>query len=254
MRYRAKCRASGLSLIELLISMSIAIVIGLMAVAIFRMLSQASRETTSSYLISRDFEEAVRILREDLRFTNLGAVRVYDGTKNSPPALTCPSAMLPGQAVTLNEDGYPQWQGSVVYRLELSGDKQSASLIRTFLPQKGFLPQVIPAPLTGPPSGESKVLLTDLIPPNATVSTKDGDLSSGSTGGFGAYFLHKNAQGQFFRSTVNPIQTDGGQSPDPNVDQTSSTRLVEVQLWLRTGSDKSNYSSIKVPLQVAVRY
>ena len=65
MRYRAKCRAWGLSLIELLISMSIAIVIGLMAVAIFRMLGQASRETTSSYLISRDFEEAVRIRTEE---------------------------------------------------------------------------------------------------------------------------------------------------------------------------------------------
>lgn len=238
---------------EVLIASSIALVLGLVAVSFFKLIRQASVQTTSSYLISRDLEEAVKVLRNDLRQTALASVRIYSNpTGPVPPSLTCVTAEQTGNGIHLNEDGQPEWTGWITYRLE-SGKSGRASLIRTVTPRNGAIPNVAPLPNMGPASGDSKVLLNELAPPSVTIPVQGGSsISTGPTGGFTASFVRLDAANSYLNSKYSPVEVTAG--IDSSLKQSGNTRLIEVKLALLQNAGTADASYIEIPVRVAPRY
>jgi prepilin-type N-terminal cleavage/methylation domain-containing protein len=244
---------NGFTLLEVMIASSIALILGLVAMSFFKLIRQASVETTGSYLISRDLEEAVKVLRNDLRQTALASVRIYSNPSGPvPPSLTCVTAQDAGTGIHLNEDGQPEWTGWVTYRLE-AGKSGAASLIRTVTPRKGAIPDVAPMPNIGPAVGDSKVLLNQLAPPNSSIEVEGGtNISTGLTGGFSASFVRLDGSNSYKNSKWSPVEVTSG--AEPSLSQTGNTGLIEVKLALLQNAGTADASYIEIPVRVAPRY
>ncbi len=229
----------GLTLVEILIASALALMVGLLALSLFRLVGKASRETTSSYLISRDLEDFQRILRSDLQQTALASIQVLplEGKAAPLPSLSCLTCLDSAGSPTLSEDGRPEWTGWVVYRLLVSGSGP-ARLERRILRRTGALPDLCPSP--DGPTQEARTLLTNLLPPGQELP----GVPRGGTG-FRARFLRTGPQGNYELSDQNPAR-----SQDPR----GNTRLVEVQLSLVEGLETANPSFLQIPIRVSPRY
>lgn len=232
-------RRRGLTLTEVLIASVLALMVGLLGLSLLRLMSKASRETTSSYLISRDLEDFQRILRNDLQQTALASIQVLplEGKAAPLPSLSCLTCLDAAGKPVLGEDGRPEWSGWVVYRL-LASDKGAARLERRVIRRSGALPDLCPN--LGASTSESRTLLTNLLPPGIAVASAPPQST-----GFQARFVRVGGQGNYELSDQNPAR-----SQDPR----GNTRLVEVQVSLVEGLESSTPSFLQIPIRVSPRY
>lgn len=229
----------GVTLIEVLLASALALVVGLTALSIFRLLHKATRETSSSYVISRDLEEAQRNLRADLRETALASVRLVP-QKQGPAALACVTSVNEQGRPQLSPSGTPEWCGWVFYRL-LTQPGQPARLERRLVRRPGSLPDV-PASFNEN-SGQARVLLTEVAPPDFQ--------SLGPAGGFELSFLRLDPDGRYQNSPTNPALVTAGIS---GLRISDNTRLIEVRLAVVEGLSTSTPSFLQIPIRVCPRY
>lgn len=241
----------GFSLIEILLGSAITLALALVALSVFRLLGQASRETTSSYLISRDLEEAHRILRTDLRQTALASVRIYPRTGTKiPPSLTCISALDNTGVVRLGEDGVPDWQAWVTYRLLVDGNR--GRLVRSVRQRPGSLATIAPIPDLSAPSGDSRTILNNVVVPGTTIQYPGAPIVTGDWGGFHPSFVRLNDNGEYEYSNFNPAQVTAGEAPGQSID--GNTFLVQVRLAVADSQNPTKVSYLELPIRVSPRF
>lgn len=233
----------GVTLIEILLASALSLVVSLTALSVFRLLHKATRETSDSYVISRDLEEAQRNLRADLRETALASLRMVP-QRQGPAALACVTSINEQGRPQLSPSGTPEWCGWVFYRL-LTQPGQPARLERRVVRRAGALPDV-PASFDEN-SGEARVLLTEVAPPDFTAEA----ISLGPAGGFELSFLRLGPDGRYQNSPTNPALVTAGIS---GLRISDNTRLIEVRLAVVEGLSTSTPSFLQIPVRVCPRY
>ncbi len=247
----------GFTLIEILISASIALVLGLAAVSLFSLVHAMTVSTTSSYLISRDLNTGLHRLRSDLRNTALASIRTFPPpdhrqSYSGPPGVTMVSPFTPNGRFSLDPTGAPRWPSVTAYVLDYSPGSATGNLVRWQKTNTSLLPTADTLPFPIPSSTISKeVIFRNVVAPDSTLSGvgEKGQIRSDKDGGFRLRFVRLTGDPTNSRaytlSKWNPAQVTQGQAE--GLDFVGNTLMVSVrlQLYERDNSDKSNYISIE---------
>ena len=235
-------KTRGMTLIELIIYMALAVVACVLLWSIQNITRSTQNASMANYLVNGDTETCLTVLRRDLNESALAAVNVYPSSTapSEPPGLSLVSSRAFGgerEGETLvNSWGAPQWDKHVFYTLQAS-DENTGSLIRweKEIAQKNMLP--VPATVLPSLDGREheKVVLRDVLLPDRTVSGvgEGGSITTDKFGGFRAQFVRRvgGSGGEEQLTEVNP----------KNGNPHDNTRLMELELKLLQ-NEKSYYS------------
>lgn len=237
-------RRRGFTLIELLVYCALALVIGLAAASLFRLMQGMMVTTNVSYLVSRDLEVGLATLRQDLEDAPISSMQVYAGGQS--PGLVVQTARDDQGHMVLSPFGVPQWQGWVFYTLQKTGDV-TGDLVRweqrqvTDLPLLATLP---PSPVPGTAT-RRKVVLRSVVLPGATLPgvSSGGSITADADGGFLVRWVRTDGTG-YSLSPSSPMQVSAGKAP--GLDVSGNTRLVDVriQVFEPSGTGKASYLSL----------
>lgn len=247
-------RKRGFTLVEIIVYSVLALLL-LGLISSLLVLSRRNYEaTSSSYLVGRDAEVAIRWLRTELQETALTSLRVYPSPDNSSeaPGMSLLSARDPSKGFTVTPYGAPDWSREVFYTLD------GTSLIRW--EQKRSDSSPIPVAPTGMPSvttGDKRVVLRGLAEPGTKLPGL-GQLDN--YGGFRAAFVRHDSKGEIPSSRQdesltawNPSQVTLGK--DSRLSVKGNTRQLEVTIVVQTKSSATGKKSLaQLPFRVTPRH
>lgn len=236
----------GHTMIELIVYAFLAVLAGVMMIALFNATNSNRQATSSSYLVSGATESAIDWIRRDLNETALSSVQVYPsaGDSSEAPGLSLVSARAfdTNNEMQVNPWGAPLWTKHVFYSLVSEPGAHTGKLVRW--EQEIASPNHLPPLASLMPSAlmnetRRRVLLHNVLAPSVTLENAGpGALSSDEFGGFRVQFVRRQggSGGQESLTTENP------RLGDPN----DNTRLMEVELkLLHEGRRYPDYYQIK---------
>jgi hypothetical protein len=224
-----------MSLIELVIYFALSIVAGVLLWSVNNLIWGGQRATESSYLVSGETETAIEWIRRDVSESALASIAVFPNAAKPDEA---PGASLVSNRAfnpalkgkpLINRWGAPQWDKHVLYTLQRdSGGAVTGNLVRweREIAVKNFLP--VPCEVLPSSGGQQKqkVLLRDVLAPNATVAkaSPEGDLHTDGFGGFRMQFVRRagGSDGAESLTAENPRTGDAH----------GNTKMLEVEMKL----------------------
>lgn len=231
-------KTRGMTLIELIVYMALAVLATVLLWSLQKVTRTTRNATTSSYLVNGQTETCVDWMRQDINETALASIQVYPNLQESseaPGMAMVSSRSFADSDLLTNSWGAPQWDKHVAYTLDVKPGELVGNLVRweRELDNKNLLPQLADFLPSVKGSGNSKVILRDVLAPDSTVP-RVGPSDTTSTdefGGFRARFIRRigGAGGEEAFTWQNP--TAG--NPRDN------TRLLEFQIKIL--QDDKNY-------------
>lgn len=252
-------RNKGMSLMELLVYLAIAVVL---LVAAYMMLSFArstATQASSGFAMGQDTAMALARLRQDLQESSLQSLRFFRTQERAQISMV--SARDGTGQFQITPYGVPNWSGRVCYELGAADASGLAPLIRaevtaTF-PNRCPLPAQALLDLTG--SRQQVVVPSVLAPDYEVVLGANGSAScqpsssSGRRGGLNLdYLRHDPGQAELTRSPLNPNQSDDSQQPGWSA---GCTELVEAHVVVaELTSSTGKWNLVDVAIVAAPRH
>jgi type II secretory pathway component PulJ len=237
----------GITLVEVLIASSLAVTLAFFATSLFVAVNNLFDTSTTSHMLSRDLNVGIESLRNDLKETVLGCVRV---TAKDEPGLTIVTPYSVDGKLALDSQGAPRWQGWVHYALEDNGSKETATLVKWAEPYSMAIPEVsIHAPSPIPQGVQQRVVLRDVVRPGATLPDISGEpMEISEDDGFSVRFLRLE-DGKYVSTTSNPASFSA-----PGRDPSGNTRLLEVHIRTYQKMVSTQSSTIGIRFRVTPRF
>lgn len=210
--------------------------------------------TSSSYLVGRDAEAAIRRLRTELQESALTSLRAYPHPNESSeaPGLALLSARDPKKGFIITPHGAPKWSQQVFYTVD------DGSLRRW--QQEWSNPSPIPAGPSALPSAKitkTRVILRGLAEPGQELP---GIGKLDTHGGFRALFVRQDDKGEVASTRAgesltawNPAAVTRGKAK--GLKNKGNTRQLEVTLIVRSKSSATGKASVaRLPFRVTPRH
>ncbi len=242
-------KARAFTLIEIVVYSMLAMMV-LGVVMSFFFVGQSNFEAnSSSYLVSREAEVAVRWLQADLQEAALGSIRVYPNERHPgvPPGLSLASPRNLKNEFQTGDFGAPLWSTYVYYTLESNGN-----LVR-WMEKHDF--NGVPSASKKPPhetdgAKSSRVVLHNISQPGSEL---EGLATLSERGGLDLQFLRRTAAGDTVLTSWNPAQVTSGEASDSA--EGESTRLVQLLLTMEMSNFRAGKTSyVQLPLRVFPRH
>lgn len=233
----------GFSMIELMVAMALAIVVGLAVVRVYWFGRQVEREVRDSYLIREDADVAFRQLQTELRLTHLASLRPHSDDNGWGMASPLENG-YDKSSFEVGEYGVARWK-SWVHFAAVPLDENIGTLVRWEVPyQKNVNLPLPPTELDSQPSGKQWTLLSNVVlPGRGPVDDSQGLKQFGSAvegGGLQLRFLRRES-GQEVLSKTNPAQqSDSSQSGWT----AGNTEIVDLRLQVGNNSSESGKLSL----------
>lgn len=165
-------RASrGFTLVEIIIYSFLSLLILMTVYAIFSQGREAYSQVTDAYLLGKDAEAGLRMLRSDLQETALSSIRIKDRSDGDSSLSMISARKYGADEFETSPFGGPRWQKYVHYTVSDSTlvrwEEKVADLSTVLFP----LPSA--ADPTTPVGAEKKVVIRNLVRPGAGLGAKN---------------------------------------------------------------------------------
>jgi prepilin-type N-terminal cleavage/methylation domain-containing protein len=199
-------KRAGFTLIEILVASAVGLLVLTAAYSLYAVSVKGVDKAESSFGLEQNITKVVDILQQDLRYTTLPSVAVYnsDGTQNSVGLSFLAAAPLDSLGkVELSRFGTPNWQKHVFYALQpIDGSQGESRLLRyeIALDPNNFQLVSTHHPFELPSEGGTeRIVAKKILQPGWSYATGTGgevslkqDAGSGSGGGFQVKFLQQD--------------------------------------------------------------
>lgn len=233
----------GYTLIELLIAMALAIVVGIAVVRVYWFGRDVEREARESYLIRQDADVAFRQLQTELRLSHLASIRPHSDDNGWGMASPLEDG-FEKDSFEVGEYGVARWK-SWVHFAAVPLDENVGTLVRWEVPyQKDATLPLPPTNLDSQPSGKQWTLLTNVVlPGRGPVDDPQGLKQLGSVaegGGLQIRFLRRESGNEVLSKTNPALQSDDTQDGWT----AGNTEIVDLKLQVGDISDESGKLSL----------
>lgn len=235
------------TLVELIVYFMTSALVMWAIVSMFISGRKSYEATSSSYLVSKDAEAALRWIRADLQETALTTVRVYPNDEDSSgaPGISMASARNLDEEFEVNAFGAPKWQTYVYYTLDKDG------VLTRWIEEHEF--KGTPVASDNKPSNvrnksKQRVILRSVAKPGQELPGFDQPMSE--RGGLDLQFVRITKDGKVSLSNLNPAQATA-----TGATGTDHTKLIDLQLTVVTKNSSSGKDSyVQLPIRVMPRH
>ncbi len=250
MEMRRAFQRRGFTLVEVLVASMLTIALLGLVSALFVAANHMIGLQASSLLISRDLSLGAERLRNELKETALGAIRVRNGEL---PSLTLVTARGKDGHSAIDAQGTPDWMGWAHYLLEDGESSEVGVLTRwTEYPRDPMPYPLISAadPYAIPKGAEKTVILRNVVRPGAKLTDgKSQPLAMSDGDGFSVRFVRLDDSRAYTTSNQNPSET----SAEP-ADIHANTRLLEVKIRTYSRTQTGKVDTVGMHFMVCPRY
>lgn len=240
-------RCQGFTLVEMLVYICLSVMVLGVIYSVFVSGRRHYEAASSSYLVSREAETALRWLRSDLQQASLASLRVYPN-KQRPNAAPCISMASPRNlenSVQLTHLGAPNWSSFVYYSLERDGKLVRRMEDHDF---QGRPTASVKEPGSVVTGNKQRVILHGVSQPLTELQGL-GKLSQ--RGGFDLQFIRRLDNGEEFLTEWNPSQVSNGEVALEG----ANTKLLQLLITVEMANfRRSKKSYVQLPIRVMPRH
>lgn len=240
-------RQPGFTLAEIIVYAMLSVMVLGVIYSVFVTGRRHYEAASSSYLVSREVETALRWLRSDLQEASLASIRVYPNEEHpdASPGISLASPRDLDQKLQINALGAPEWSSYVYYTVDEEG-----TVVR-WMEEHDF--QGLPRASTKLPSDTSsrkneRVMLHGVSRP---LSELEGLEKLGPRGGFDLQFVRPLDNGEELLSSWNPGQVSNGEAKPAGRNSKLLQLLITVEM---NNFRKSKKSYVMLPIRVMPRH